>query len=379
MDKVFYNERTINQYIKWKLCQNDSNLMSSFLSNNINEYRDTIKSTKDSNDGVRDMVRALIIDTYRNNLYDTLNNITKEMNNLGDVVIVGNESLNNYVERNNRSITSNIHVKYIPRFNIDGIECINPQHDKYFGYLQASKSLLWYNMGVASNNLHHIIRQTFDKVSITRIGKFLGIRLNNLNISILRKYTNKKHDTFSICIKLKYWHPRFKSIGDDTLNIMDISFYNHYPHEAVYTRKRGITYMNRINNKIIYGKYLLNSNKRFFIESSYGDRNFKLLMLIFSKHVLNYTLDASLSDEDVYVKLCNWCPVVKRNHVTPCISQSMFNKILSIDHSIYTRYTFINTNKEIWKDKIIGYDTERDAWIPATLLNVIIKIPCIYI
>ena len=379
MDKVFYSERTINQYIRWKLCQNDPKIMASFLSNNINEYRDTIKSTKESNDGVRDMVRALIIDIYRNDLYDILNNITKEMKNLGDIIIVGNESLNNYLERNNRSVTSNIHVKYVPYFNIDDGDCIDPHHDKYFGYLQASKSLLWYNMGIAAHQLHLIVKQTFNRVSLTRVGKFLGIRLNNLNISILRKYTNKKHDTFSLCIKLKYWHPRFKSIGDDTLNIMDISFFKHYPHEAVYTRKRGITYMNRINNKLIYGKYLLNANKRFFIESIYGDRNFKLLMIMFSKHVLNYNLDASLSDEEIYIKLYTWCPNIKRKYTNPCISQNIFNKILALDHTIYTRYTFINTNKEIWKDKIKGYDIKRDAWIPMTLLNAIIKIPCIYI
>jgi len=229
MDHVYYSDKTIQDFEKRVVCQNDEKLYKYFTEGNIEKFRKAL--TPNSFKPIEQVVYVYITDTLRDIILDTIISISEHVKTFGKLIITGGEAFNMYFDKNNRIITSDIDTKFTPTFKLD---------KNYFKTLQVFKLYLWDYLGKISIYLDRKIKGRIDALRLTKVGTFLGISLDSDGPYVTRRYTLiRKTQTnpavlidvelFALDLRIKYYSPKFKKIILHNLGgILDIAVMRPY-------------------------------------------------------------------------------------------------------------------------------------------------------
>lgn len=237
-----YSYKNSKAFIDKYFFFNDPVLKKHYENNDITKFRNRV-SRVHGDKTFDSIVHVLVTETIRPVIYDILEDLTKFLDPMGDLILSGGEAHNHYIEDDERIITSDIDTKFVPRIKPD---------QKFFGKLQAIKLLLWNKLGeLAKQNLKKIKKSVFEELSkdyskeqidIRKISKFIGILPSNTSLGkeVTRRYTlipkrkfNRKNivdtlidvEVFTLDFKLRYFDVKAKSIKEKNFGgILDIAF-----------------------------------------------------------------------------------------------------------------------------------------------------------
>jgi len=146
-----YTDKTIEEWVKKKVCFGDKVLykyISVYSQDNIKKFRSRVNRLH-KKESFEEAAKVLVTESIRPLLLDIIDDITKFLKPMGDLVLSGGEAVNFYLQAEDKVITSDIDTKFVPKMKAD---------DKYFGKLQAVKLLLWNKLGeIAQRDNYKII------------------------------------------------------------------------------------------------------------------------------------------------------------------------------------------------------------------------------
>ena len=278
MDQYTYTDSTLKQFMRKNMFFNDPVLERYYERGDIKSFRSRlIRSHK--NESLEKILYAFITDLSRDIIMKTVGEITKFMNPMGDVIISGGEAYNYYVDKSKRIVTSDIDTKFVPRI---------PYDSRYFGKLQAMKLLLWDKLGEISIKIQREVKSRLTTSS--KLALFLGFKLSNKLPIVTRRYTlikKKKEgngssvssgdvlidvELFALDLNIRSFSIKSGKIEERTLGgFLDIPFMRpgEFGYEVIDSRRAGITYMDRSQNKLVTDKNMYIAGKKFLIDDLY--------------------------------------------------------------------------------------------------------------
>ena len=278
MDQYTYTDSTLKQFMRKNMFFNDPVLERYYERGDIKSFRSRlIRSHK--NESLEKILYAFITDLSRDIIMKTVGEITKFMNPMGDVIISGGEAYNYYVDKSKRIVTSDIDTKFVPRI---------PYDSRYFGKLQAMKLLLWDKLGEISIKIQREVKSRLTTSS--KLALFLGFKLSNKLPIVTRRYTlikKKKEgdgssvssgdvlidvELFALDLNIRSFSIESGKIEERTLGgFLDIPFMRpgEFGYEVIDSRRAGITYMDRSQNKLVTDKNMYIAGKKFLIDDLY--------------------------------------------------------------------------------------------------------------
>ena len=184
MDEKIYSKSIIDKYIKTNLLFDDVKLKKYYDRNaqrDLKKYRERVHNKYPTKDFDK-IVYALITDSIRDIILETISKINDVMKSMGDLIISGGEAYNMYVPYEDRIITTDIDAKFVPRMQMDS---------KYYGKLQVVKLILWDKIGELAKSLNmRIKRRLLTMVKKNpKIFKFLGLGFKQNGPYVTRRYT----------------------------------------------------------------------------------------------------------------------------------------------------------------------------------------------
>ena len=314
MNDNYYSSDTMVRFMKDTLCGGDPVTYKHYVNDNMKFFRKRLKDPKQ----VEQVVYVMCTNILRDAIFDVIGKTTEYMKPWGDLIVTGGEAFNNYFEQGDRVVSSDIDTKFVPTF-------MSPFKQKFFGYLQHCKLHLWNHMGKIAKQFNTVFRSRVKALQGTKVGKLLGIRMSRDPVSLRRRYTlikKSKRDNvlidvelFALDLKLRYYSPEDGKIAERNLGgILDIAMMRplELGYEIAFTRQRGIYYKNPVTAKNIYNKRILIASKQFLIEDLYLMKSLglrpekaqkdKKRMVTFAKKVLNLSVTAKTSDDDIFKK-----------------------------------------------------------------------------
>lgn len=281
MDINYYSEKTINNFIKKNVCHNDPILLKYYQDGKIKSFRRRLEILKVDPKEIQKVVYVYVTDTIRDIILDTIGNLTKYMEPMGDLVVSGGEAFNFYFDRDARVVTSDIDTKFVPRF----------RKKDFFENLQATKLLLWDKLGKTS---FEIERKVIERLGSNRnmISRVYGISVPSTLPVVTRRYTlirkkkqsqNKNFsvtaenvlidvELFTLDLKLRYFSTSDNKISQRNLGgILDIALMRpgELGYDVAFDKERGYTYRNTKTNKFVYNPNIIIASKRFLLEDLY--------------------------------------------------------------------------------------------------------------
>lgn len=280
MDIDYYSDKTIIEFLKKTVCQNDETLYRYLMNENIGKFRKRLITLGVSHKQIEKIIYAYVTDGLRDEIFKIIENLTKFMKPMGDLIVTGGEAFNFYFTRDTRIITSDIDTKFVPRF-------------RGFQNLQAAKLILWNELGTQAKKIEDEIRLRISFLKKTRIGKVFGITLPKDVPVVTRRYTLIKKrkqspntnnkvipedvlidvEVFALDLKMKYFSTSENKVGLHNLGgILDIAFMR--PGEfgsevASYFPETKIIYRNATTKKPIFSSDILIASKTFLLHDLY--------------------------------------------------------------------------------------------------------------
>jgi hypothetical protein len=315
-DAAFYSEKTIEEFIKTKLCQKDSKLFEYYNNVEISKFRKRLSTFKDIDEDIKTVVQTCITDATRDIIRTTIGELARFLKPFGDLIVSGGEAFNAYFDRDTRIITTDIDTKFTPVIRLDKRHVITSKNPAFFGYLQITKLILWNKLGQLVTKLNNIFVRRIERfVTKSKIGKLLGITING---SLKRRYTLIKKsressvlidiELFAIDLPVKFFLPSRKKIVPENIGgVLDIAFMRpaEFGYEVTYTKDSGMYIRNPVTKKLTYDKSILIASKKFLIDDIYFLQKYKLRpskkekdqkrIFMFSKYVLKVS---SISPRD---------------------------------------------------------------------------------
>jgi len=311
MDTGYYSEKTIEEFIKSTLCQDDTLLYKYYQDVDVQKFKSRLSKFRDIDDNISKFVQTCITEVTRDVIINIIEELTLFMKPFGDLIMSGGAAFNAYFDTDNRIITTDIDTKFTPLFKVDG-KLVTSKDSKFFGLLQVAKLLIWNKLGQIVTRYNSIICKRIQKYIIgTPIGKLLGISFTKGH-PLNRRYTLIKKDKarnvlidielFAIDLQLKYFVPSENKVSLNNIGgVLDIAFMrpSEFGYEATYTKDSGLHVANIVTNKVTYKKNILIASPKFLIDDLYYLQKFKLRpgkqskdrkrMYIFCKYALNVT------------------------------------------------------------------------------------------
>ena len=328
MNRSYYSDSTVDKFIKKSLCQGDETLYRYFQNEDVSKFRRRLQILQVSQKTLEQAIYSYITDSIRDLILEEVGYLTNYMQPMGDVIVSGGEAFNNYLNRKDRIITSDIDTKFVPMFKLSDGKIVSKKSKKFFEYLQISKLLLWDYLGKICKKVGPKVAERVEALGSTRLSKLLGISLPSKGPYVTRRYTLIKKskqksgstvtegdvlidvELFALDLKLRYYSLDDNSIKTRNLGgILDIAIMRpgEIGYEVVFSRERGIMYT--VNNKMKYNPNVLIASKKFLIEDLYlmqslglrpkkKDKD-KKRMVVFSREVLGIkgvTMKDSIDD-----------------------------------------------------------------------------------
>lgn len=281
MDINYYSEKTINNFIKKNVCHNDPILLKYYQNGKIKSFRRRLEILKIDPKEIQKVVYVYVTDTIRDIILNTIGNLTKYMEPIGDLVVSGGEAFNFYFDRDARVVTSDIDTKFVPRF----------RKKDFFENLQATKLLLWDKLGETSFNIEQKIVNRL-RTNKNMVSRMYGISVPSELPVVTRRYTlirKKKQSSnknflvtaenvlidvelFTLDLKLRYFSTSNNKISQRNLGgILDIALMRpgELGYDVAFNKERGYTYRNIRTNKFVYNPNIIIASKRFLLEDIY--------------------------------------------------------------------------------------------------------------
>jgi hypothetical protein len=354
MDHVYYSDKTIQDFEKRVVCQNDEKLYKYFTEGDILKFRKYLKP--DSYKTIEQAVYVYITDALRDIIISTVSSISDRVKPFGKLIVTGGEAFNMYFDRDNRIVTSDIDTKFTPTFKLD---------QDYFKTLQVFKLYLWDYLGKISIQLDRKIKGRIDALRLTKVGSFLGISLPSHGPYVTRRYTIiRKTQTkpavlidvelFALDLRIRYYSPEFKKVILQNLGgILDMAIMR--PYEFGYEV---------IDRPVQKGRIFV-AGKKFLVDDiilmhSLGLRPNKVQkdrkrLYQFATTVLGVKgVTKSTAIFDIYKKIkFNGTPGTPLKLSYP--SRSFMNSIIkNINPLRYTHRTTVPFRTKLLKDQVIG-------------------------
>ena len=368
MDVNYYSEKAVNNFIKKTVCHGDALLLKYYQDGKIKSFRRRLEILKVDPKDIQKIIYIYVTDTIRDVILDTIGNLTRYMEPMGDLVISGGEAFNYYFDRDSRVITSDIDTKFVPRF----------RKKNFFENLQATKLILWEKLGRTSIDIE---KKIIEKIEKTRnmITRMYGISLPKSTPVVTRRYSlirKKKQspnkvsavtpenvlidvELFTLDLKIRYFSTQDNKISLRNLGgILDIALMRpgELGYDAAFDRVRG--YMN-INHK--YNPNIIIASKRFLLEDLYLMQTLGLRpekkekdrkrMYTFATKILGLK-DVKSSDTiyDIFLKSVKVLPMKTR---TKQVVKDLPNKLLKKAEGV-NPYNYQNRTTQPLKSKVIG-------------------------
>src|SRR5210317_875213 len=244
-----YTDKTIEEWVKKKVCFGDKVLykyISVYSQDNIKKFRSRVNRLH-KKESFEEAAKVLVTESIRPLLLDIIDDITKFLKPMGDLVLSGGEAVNFYLQAEDKVITSDIDTKFVPKMKAD---------DKYFGKLQAVKLLLWNKLGeIAQRDNYKII----DTVLKETNQYFTNKDINNYN---LNNASNVLIDVELFTLDMKFRLFNIKTGKNEDMNfggILDIAFMRPkqlgYDVAKTNTFSTEMNYQNMNRGKIYTVKY----------------------------------------------------------------------------------------------------------------------------
>ena len=378
MDEYIYSKSTIDKFLNENLLFKDAKLKKYYERDergDLGKFRSRVMSTYGSKNFDK-VVYALVTDSTRDILLETLGEITKFMKDMGDIILSGGEAFNLYTDYEQHVVTSDIDAKFVPRMTVD---------PKFFGKLQAIKLILWNKMGETAKRLDMRIKTRIlaMKKKYPKIFKYLGISFKQKGPYVTRRYTLiKKKKTrnnaqpgkgdvfidvelFALDLKLRFFSTKTGKIDDVTLGgLLDIPFMRpkEFGYEVVLSRKRGVSYRNPMNGKKITNNKLYVASKEFLVEDIYLMQKLKLRpeklekdrqRLVRLGKSFSESVKGSDTIEEVFKKVRAKI-TKKRVPVTRKNAQVSISKAMRVDPSKYKNFTTKPSDERLSKQFVHG-------------------------
>jgi hypothetical protein len=309
METGYYSDKTVNDFIKKKLCQGDELLYKYYREVDVAKFRSRLSKFRDIDREIKDVVQTLITDYCRDIIIKIIEILTLYMKPFGDLIISGGSAFNAYFDTEKRIITTDIDTKFTPIFRI-GNKLINSRDVHFFGFLQVAKLFMWNKLGQIVTKFNYIIcKRIQENIIKSDIGKLLGISFAKGVHALNRRYTLIKKsieekvlidiELFAIDLQIRYYVPSLKKVFLNNIGgVLDIAYMRPYEfgYEATYTKSRGLPVVNMDTGKLTYNKNVLVASKKFLIDDIYYLQKYKLRpgkidkdrkrLYMFSKYVL---------------------------------------------------------------------------------------------
>lgn len=264
-ENFFFKDRLMKQY---------------FQKGHYQKFRTRAKNFRNYDKKLERVAYAYITDSLKDILFRDCGKLSKVMSPAGFLILCGGSAINQYLPPEYHTVTTDIDFKFIPTF-LD----VPVRSEKYFGYIQYAKLMMWDELGKLSKKLSHspIVKKRLRALQNSSIGKCL--QLNFDKILFTRRY--------SIINKKKQSNSRNVKEGDVLIDVelfaVDIHNIRFFPHKhtslsgildfpfmrkgeiggkALKGARKGIIYTSG-SGKRIYNPNILVADKRFLIEDIY--------------------------------------------------------------------------------------------------------------
>ena len=371
MDTIYYHEKNVDRFIYEKLCQRSPALWECFRNNDIHGFRSGLYTSPLVDFNLRHVVYSLCLNSMRGELYSLLSSITSKMKPFGDLIIVGDEALNHYLSRRQKPVSTSFRLKCVPNFFVPSIGSIYPDHPLYLGYLQASKVLLWFLLGKAAQKYSYSVTRVMKKAFGSNVARLIGLKLKNVNAVVVRKYNKIKstgEEYMSLCLKVRYFHTKYRSIGDDLIHLMDVQLKKNpqTTYDYVNSRKRGVTFYDNSSGMLNYYHHILVASRRFLVEGDTINLT-KSKLVLFARCCCRCHVVFKMSDEDIAAIIRDACPSVPCNYPNVAISPDVWAQVLGIDVTKLDKFTF--------KGTLTRWTLPPHVWVEGSILKNVEAIP----
>ena len=362
MDSTIYPQGVIDKFLNENMLFNDVKLKKYYDRNeqrDLKKFRERVHNKYSTKDFDK-IVYALITDSIRDIILETISKVNDVMKSMGDLIISGGEAYNMYVPYEDRIVTTDIDAKFVPRMKMDS---------EYYGKLQVVKLVLWDKLGEIAQTLNMRIKRrllTMIKKS-PKIFKFLGLGFKQTGPYVTRRYNlfkkkkvgknkePKKGDVFidvelfALDMNIRSFSPKSGRVEDFTVGgILDIPFMRpeEFGYSVSVTKRKGVTYRNVETNKLVVNNDIFIAGRDFLIEDIYlmhklnlrpekkdkdRQRLLKLIKLIDAKLNLNTSIDAAF--KHIQGKLA------KRSPTRKVYRNVSMNRASRIDPQKYSKFT----------------------------------------
>ena len=178
MDEKSYTKRVINTFLDKNMFFGDPTLKKYYDQGDVKKFRNRVHR-RFSDKQFTKVIYALVTDSIRDIILDTVGELTVFMKSMGDLIISGGEAFNMYMDYKDRIITTDIDAKFVPRLK---------RNAKFFGKLQAIKLIMWDKLGKLAKRLNtRIKRRVLSRKG--KLFKFLGLGFKRTGPYVTRRYT----------------------------------------------------------------------------------------------------------------------------------------------------------------------------------------------
>lgn len=374
VDSVIYSDKSVDTFIKDKVCQGSSTLYRYYTKGDVTKFRKNLPDTVKSWKMIDQVVSTIVTDSIRDIIMEIIGKLTIFLEPYGDLIVSGGEAFNAYFNRNDKVITSDIDTKFVPIFD--------PRDQRFFGYLQAIKLLLWNKLGQISVQYERKLYDRINKVlRQTKIGKMFGIKVPARNSrepdpwAVSRRYTlirksrsnlsitkaSPKNvlidvELFALDMDLTYYNASLKRLDVHNIGgILDIAIMRPFElgYEIAASRERGVTYHNPLSGKEIYNKHILIASPRFLIDDLYLMKSLRLRpdkvkkdkqrLVTFAQKVLRINdVSTNTSNSIIYKKALNKIPPTRKKTTSrrsPSIGKTLISSALKVNPTNYIKHT----------------------------------------
>ena len=389
MDTYMYSQKTINTFIKSKLCQDDALLYKYYQSVNVKKFRSRLSMFRDIDDNIKNVIQTFITDATRDVILGIIRELADYMKSYGDLIISGGDAVNSYIDSENRIITTDIDTKFTPVVRTSKDHLINSSDPQMFGYIQLAKLVIWDKLGQIITRFTRLICKRIQRLVIhgSPIGKLFGLSFPSTS-PIGRRYTLIKKskessvlidiEVFAIDLQLKYYVPSERKITKLNIGgLLDIAFMrpNEFGFEATATKSKGIYITNPITKKIVYDRKIQVASAKFLIEDIYALQKYNLRptkkkkdkqrMYTMCKYVLKLNVRYSDSLDSMYKRGIKEVGVVHSSLLNrPILTKAKIVQALRVNPYKYESITSIPSKEKIYKQLFYGIKGSNGLHIP---------------
>jgi hypothetical protein len=386
MNASTYSQKTLDAFIRDKLCKKDPLTYKYYKDGQVEKFRKKLGRDDDTVDTV---VQTFITDSTRYYITEIIGLLTAHMKPYGDLIVSGGEAINTYLDINNRIITTDIDTKFTPIVKV-GTRLLQSDDIYMFGYIQLAKLRMWNKLGQLIRRYNSILLNRIKKDVIdSHFGKMLGIKFPKMVTPFHRRYTLIKKnkmtkvlvdiELFAIDLQLRYYVPSKKRVCTENIGgVLDIAFMRplEFGYEASYTRNKGIPTVNPETGKNEINKNVLVASPRFLIHDIYSMQKYNLRpekkekdrkrLYYFAKYIMqSKTVSPRDSIEELFRKSIRLTLEKEADpSKRPGLTEKDIARDMQVDPYKYESITTKPKESTVYKQLFYGIKTSENLNIP---------------